>query len=216
VPGVIEVESIPPKARIYLNDEFRGEAPLRIPDLKPGAHRVRAELRGHEPMARDVTLRRAETAREEFRLLRNSGTLEITTEPAGVKVIVDGETLGTTKAPATGSDAVSEPLKIDMLTVGPHKVQLSQTGHETRNLSIVIEKDKSVILHEKLKRMWIPNYRIRTRSATYEGMLQGSEPNGDILIETRPGIIKKVPGSDVISQGFIRKEDAAPKPDEPK
>ena len=56
IPSALTVVTVPPGARVYINNQFRGEAPLTLDELAPGRYRVRAELSGHAPLARDVTL----------------------------------------------------------------------------------------------------------------------------------------------------------------
>lgn len=206
IPGSMEIVSIPEKARIYVNNEFKGESPVMLKPLPPGNYRIRAELRGHAPMARDITLERAANRTAEFRLQRNCGMLEITTEPAGVQVFIDGENMGTTKNKIDGTDQISQPLTIDLIPIGAHRLQLSKSGFESKNAELTVEKDKTNILHEKLKKIFIVDHRVRTRAATYEGMYLGMEDDGSIRLEIKPGIAKTIPISDIISQGPIKDE----------
>lgn len=207
MPSTLVVNSIPDGARIYVDNEFRGETPLNLTDLKPGTYRVRAEKRGYSlTPSRSITLDRAQTIREEFRLSKNAGSLEITTQPAGIKVFVDGEELGTTKAKEDESDAVSEPLVINLLGIGDHKVQLTRPGYFKKEFDITIEKNATVSAHHRLRRMFIKNYQVRTRDATYEGMLLGKTLTGGVKIEIRPGIVKTLSAGDILSQAPIRQD----------
>lgn len=207
IPATLKVVSIPDKARIYVDNQFKGETPLTIEDLPPGNYRVRAEVRGHDISARNVSIVRAQELTEEFRLTKNAGTLQVSTEPAGVKVFVDGEELGITKANSDASDRVSEPLTISLVGIGEHKVQLMRTGYFKKEIDIEVEKNKTATIHQKLKRMFIKNYTVRTRDATYEGMLLGKTLIGGIKIEIRPGIVKNLEPGDIISHAPLRKDD---------
>lgn len=206
IPASLKVVSIPDKARIYIDNQFKGETPVTIDDLEPGSYKVRAELRGHDISQRSVTLNRAEELTEEFRLTRNCGAMEITTQPAGIKVFIDGEELGTTKAADDATDQVSDPLTIDMLGIGTHKVQLSRPGYFPKEFEVTIEKNQTVTVQHVMKRMFIKNYTVRTRDATYEGMLLGHTLTGGIKIEIRPGIVKTLSAGDIISHAPIRTE----------
>ena len=73
VPAGLTVHSIPEKARIYVNNQFHGEAPIVMTNLPPGEYRLRAEKRGYETDARNITLKPEDQLSEEFRLQRNSG-----------------------------------------------------------------------------------------------------------------------------------------------
>ncbi len=208
LPSSLVVNSIPDGARVYVDNEFRGETPLTLSDLKPGTYRVRAEKRGYSlTPSRSVTLNRADTVREEFRLDKNAGSMEVTTQPAGIKVFVDGEELGVTKAKADDSDAVSEPLVINLLGIGDHKVQLTRPGYFKKEFDVTIEKNATVSVHHRLRRMFIKNYQVRTRDTTYEGMLLGKTLTGGVKIEIRPGIVKTLSAGDIISQAPIRQDE---------
>lgn len=205
LPAELAVISIPDKARVYVNNQARGQTPLTMPALPPGAYRVRVEQKGYEAMARDVTLRRAQKVTEEFRLVRNAGIFEITTEPAGVKVFIDGEEAGTTKAKPDTTDLVSLALTIDLLTNGKHQVQASKEGYDNDSFEITIEKDKSTTIHKKLKRKFIKDYWVRTPDTTYEGMLLSIDQiSGDIKLELAPGIIRTVPLAQIRGNGYLK------------
>ncbi|MBN1670004.1 MAG: PEGA domain-containing protein [Kiritimatiellae bacterium] len=206
LPGTLKVVSIPTKARIYLDNEFRGETPLSLTDLKPGEYRIRAEKAGHEADARTIRVRRARETTEEFRLARNSGVIVVVTEPAGVKVYLDGALRGTTQAGQ--SELVSEPLEIALLQRGNHVLQLARDGYSYRPRTLVIKGTELVNLHEKLTRIFAPDTLVRTGPGAHEvrsGVLVRKHPNGDIEIEVRPGIIEKIDGEKVYSVEPIKK-----------
>jgi len=46
--GKLMVDSNPPGAQVYINDEYRGSTPLPYTDLKPGIYRLRIQLDGYE------------------------------------------------------------------------------------------------------------------------------------------------------------------------
>jgi hypothetical protein len=206
IPGSLTVVSIPPGARAYVNNQFRGETPVSLENLEPGSYRVRAELDGYEPVARDVVLDRDGRAVEEFRLERNSGTFEITTEPAGVQVFVDGKEMGATPA-RPDVEKISDPLKVDLLTIGHHEVLLKRPGYFDATFAIEIEQDRTVSLHQALKRRFIPDCEVRTRTDIYRGVLVEVGPQGDVKLEIRPGIMRTIRRDDVLVR---RKIDSAP------
>lgn len=207
IPPELSIVSIPERARIYIDNQFRGEAPLTLKDITPDtAFRVRAEMKGYESVARDVTLSRAEKKIEEFRLEKNAGRLEVITEPAGVTITVDGEKLGQTKAQANEKILKSEPLLIDMISVGERNVVLSCKGYFDKTLKINVEKDKTASVTERLKRNYAPDYRVKTRSTTINGMLVAVNIDGSVKIEVEQGIIKTIPATEIVAHGPIEKK----------
>jgi hypothetical protein len=197
IPAELTVVSIPEKARIYVNDLFRGEAPVTLKSLAPGSYRVRAELKGYETEARTLELKQAQQLPEEFRLAKNSGILEIVTEPAEVKVFIDGEDAGITGAQANEAGALSAPLQIDLLSPGPHQIQLTKNGYFNKAITVEIAKDKTAALHEVLSRRFIPDYQVTTATEAYHGILIEKDPLGNIKLEIKPGVFKTIPAKDV-------------------
>ncbi len=213
LPAELTIVSIPPKARIYVNNEFKGESPVTLKDVPPGTVRLRAELKGHEPNARTITLEKNQKTVEEFRLERNCGTMELTTEPADVKVFVDGEEAGSTVAKKEETDRISEPFVVDLLSIGEHQVQLSRKGCKSKSFTVNIERDKTVSRHEKMEERFVPNCEVRTARGVFQGVLREVDPLGNVKIEVKPGVLMTIQARDVRSRKTLREE---PEPEEPK
>lgn len=204
-PGTLSVVAQPEQARIYLNDEYRGETPLDLDGLAPGEYRVRAERRGFETDARTVRVRAGEKTTEEFRLQKNSGVLVLVTEPPGVKVFVDGTEVGETAPSEAG--LVSTALTVELLARGEHTLQLTRPGWTHRPRKFQIDTDQAVTLHEKMTRLFIPDILVRTgdgEGGTRTGVLLREYPNGDLEVEVRPGVIERIKGKDIREKRAIR------------
>ena len=91
MPSSLKIITIPEKARIYVDNQYRGESPVELIPFSAGTYRVRAELSGYELVARNVDLKPAENRVEEFRLQPNSGAISVVTTPAFVSIKVDGK-----------------------------------------------------------------------------------------------------------------------------
>lgn len=208
LPGVLKVVTLPGGGRIYVDDEYRGDSPLTVDPMPPGVYVVRAEVRGHAAESRTVTVNKGDTTIEEFQLVRNSGILEIITRPADVKVYVDSELVGTTRA--RGSDVVSEPLQIDLLSQGSHTLQLVRKGYVFETKRFFITKDQVTTLEETLRRQFIPNTLVRTGAGqdnAVTGVLVRKHLNGDIELEVSEGIFRTIPARDVVSVEPLKQEE---------
>ena len=206
-PGALAVVSTPEKARVYVDNQFRGETPLTIPGLPSGERRVRVEIKGFEPDARTVRVRAGETVTEEFRLESNSGVLTLVTEPPGVRVFIDGQDYGETQAAAAGM--ISEALRVDLLPRGEHTLQLQKAGYTHTPRKFAIDTGRVVSLHEKLTRKFIPDIEVTVRDdagavTVVSGVLLREHPNGDLEIETRPGVIKSITAGSIAHRRTIR------------
>lgn len=205
MPGGLEVTSTPTGARIFINDEFRGETPAVFNDLDAGMHDVRVERRGFTPQSRRVMVAAGRSRSEEFTLPSDSGRLIIVTEPARVQVYIDGELVGTTEAGET--DVVSEPLVIDYVPSGQRRLNLVRRGYSYTPKNFTMEANDVLSLHEELDVMFIPDTIVRKgprASDVYRGMLIRRHPSGDVDLMVRPGIITRIAADEIISIEPIR------------
>lgn len=206
LPGTLQVVSMPEGARVYVDNQYRGDTPFTLAELAPGNYRVRVELAAHDPMARDVTVGRAANLVEEFRLVPNCGALRVVTAPAGVAVLVDGKLRGETVAKPGASDQVSEPLTVGLVPVGKREVVFSRQGYHEQRESVDVDRDKTVTLDVTLKRRFIPDYEVRTASNVYRGVLVNITPEV-VRLETEIGVIRAFPTKDIKSRRPLREDE---------
>lgn len=197
IPAILKVVSIPPKARVYLDNQYQGETPLEIGNLKPGNYRVRVEKDGYEVMFRNVTLALAQSVTEEFRLKSFDAILRLTTEPAGVTVYLDGKKIGETKAKSEGTDAVSEPLVFNFESLGEHQLVLTKSKYFKKEYKIKAEQGKTIDIHAILERQFIPDYEVITTKGVYKGVLVEIDAIGNVKLEISPGIFKTIPAIEI-------------------
>lgn len=165
----------------------------------PGRYTVRVENRGYAAAERTITVGQSQVRTEEFVLDRNSGILEVVTEPAAVRVYVDGEDYGETEP--TDTDQVSKPMRVDLLSVGPHVLQLTRNGYFSIKMDVEIERDETLTRHLKLKRRFIPDIEVHTKGlgkAVYRGVLTQRMPNGDIRIEEYENIFVTIKKENIV------------------
>jgi hypothetical protein len=202
-PTQLSVVSLPPGARIYVNNQYRGESPLRLTDLQPGEVRLRAEMRGYETTARSIQLRASAPAVEEFRLVKNSGKLVMITEPPGVKVFLNGEEKGETTASA--NPMISDPLEIDLLPPGEYRLSLLRPGFQYTPRTVRIEANAVVDLHERLARRFVPDTRVRMGDIVRDGMLLRVRPDGGIELQMDAGgMVIIIPADEITSREPLR------------
>jgi hypothetical protein len=203
LPGTLRIVSIPEDARVYINDEFRGESPFDLANAKPGTYRVRVEKAGHEPTARDVTLAKGASITEEFRLIRNTGRLEISTAPAGATVLIDGKKVGITISRNADTTSVSDPYAVEEVLEGERQIEIFRKGFASQKRAVEVKRGETLALQFKLVRQFIPNYEITTTRSYYKGVLEFMNDEG-IRIETAPGISQTIPMKDVKKHGPLR------------
>ena len=111
VVGVVQVSSNPAGAQVFIDDEPRGVTPLRVA-LPPGEYTL--QLKNHTvTRVLPLTVEANATVQPFVDLvpsLASSGRVEIASDPAGARVIVDGISRGVT------------PLVLAALPAGQHRV----------------------------------------------------------------------------------------------
>ena len=205
LPGTLRIVSIPPQARVYIDNEFKGETPFALENTEPGEYRVRVEMPGHTVVARNVILEKGADATEEFRLEKNTGILTVITAPAGCTILVDGKKMGLTTSAKGDSSAVSDQLAIADLIAGEHTVEIIRKGFGPQKRTINIKQDQTTPLQIKLERQFIPNYEVTTTRSYYKGVLEFINEEG-IRLETRPGVSQTIPMKDVKEHGPLQEE----------
>jgi len=116
-PGQVTLETLPVGAEVLVNGQLRGLTPLTLP-LDPGHHEV-VLRRGTDErkIPLDITSGAQVTQRVEFAPASGgSARLSVVTEPAGARVLIDGDARGV--SPVTLSD----------LPVGRHRISVTSAG----------------------------------------------------------------------------------------
>ncbi len=198
-PASLKVVSIPDKARVYIDNNFRGTTPLDIEAIDAGSHRIRVEQQGYDPNARNVELNPGESTVEEFRLASNTGTVLLTTEPDGVTVLVDGKEVGKTPAAKDQGQGISAPYPIEGLSTGSHALKFVKPGFYEKSQEVSVARGETTTVSVKLPRKFIPNYEVTTAQGTFKGVFESVSPEG-VTLETHPGVMTLYRKQDIISQ----------------
>ncbi|MBR4172710.1 MAG: PEGA domain-containing protein [Kiritimatiellae bacterium] len=206
MPGTLRIVSIPEGARVYVNDEFMGESPYTLADAKPGTYRVRLDLKGCDSNARDITIEKGATLTEEFRMVKNTGHLEIFTSPSGAMVMLNGKKRGITMTRKSDISQMSDPLRLNDLVEGEYELEVVKKGYAKISRKITVTREKTLPLQLKLERLFIPDYEVITIRRTYRGMLSDRTEEG-IRIETSPGILETIPMKDVKKHGYLKQTE---------
>jgi iron(II)-dependent oxidoreductase len=109
--GVLEIKSIPEGASIYLNEVHKGETPLTIDALEPGTYKL--ELKQDTYGAEQEVLVEAGRRQDiSIQLEELFGSLELSSQPQGAMLYIDGEFRG------------ESPLTVSDLSIGSHQLKL--------------------------------------------------------------------------------------------
>jgi CRISPR/Cas system-associated exonuclease Cas4 (RecB family) len=117
--GTAAFASVPPGAQVLVDGNPVGMTPVRV-ELPAGQHAVEFRLKASRRSQTIDIARDRETAVNVDWNARRVGALQVSTTPAGAKVIIDGHERGMT------------PLTVDSLVVGSHTVQIESTDGTVR------------------------------------------------------------------------------------
>ena len=132
--GTVSVTTVPPGAQVLVDNETRGVTPITL-TLAPGAHTLM--LRGvGEPRTMPITVNAGQQIAQYVELgkaIATFGKLQVTSQPAGASVVIDG------------NDRGKAPLLVDSLAPGEHVVIL-QSEVATVKQSVTIEAGETASL----------------------------------------------------------------------
>lgn len=204
LPSKLAIQSIPDGARVYIDNEFKGETPLGSQALPAGTYRIRVEKPGHETMARTITLGNEQELTEEFRMTANVGGVRIITSPADVSIFINGKEVGKTVAPADATDQISVPLDIPNMAIGLTEILFQRSGYAEEKRSVEIIRDETAVVETvKLSRLFVPNIEVKTEIGTYTGVYV-SKDKEFYRVETSPGVTRSFPIKDISRIRLIR------------
>ena len=206
LPGTLRIVKIPDGARVYINDEFKGKSPYDFLNAQPGEYRVRVDMAGHEPNARTVTVAKGASSTEEFRLVKNTGRVEVITAPSSAMILIDGKKVGLTTTRKADTTAVSDPFAIEDVMEGEHEMEFFRKGYTTQKKKVKVTRGETLTVQIKLARQFIPDYEVTTTRSHYTGVLEYKNEEG-IRLEIMPGVSQTIPMSDVKKHGPLKAQE---------
>lgn len=206
LPGTLQIVSIPDGGRVYVEDEFKGTAPCSLPNLKPGTYRVRVDREGCDPVARDVTLANGASLTEEFRLVSNTGRIEIFTAPAGATILLNGKKRGLTVSRGNDLSAVSGAFLLADVKEGEYELEVAKKGYARQRRKVTVARGKTSTVQVPLKRLFIPDYEVTTGRSHYKGILE-SISEESVRLEISPGVSQTFPMTEIKKHGYLKETD---------
>jgi len=149
--GMALIRSEPSGAKVYLDDEYRGEttgAGLKITSLPIGEHKLLLEKKAFNEYADKIYIAHKKTNEIKVKLKEKPGKLFVTSTPPKAKVYLDGVYKGDTKITLENISAGTHKLKIMLEGYAPETRQVEVRGEKitsiTEELLQPISKDKIV------------------------------------------------------------------------
>jgi hypothetical protein len=195
LPAKLTIVSSPENARAFIDGDYQGKTPVTVSTLSAGEHKIRVEMPGHAPLIRDITLSNGEERTEEFSMKSTLGRLELTTIPSGVRVFIDGKSVGMTRSQG-GNEKKSKVLTVEKIKSGEHALLLRLDGYKEIQRKIAVNAEGTTPIFVSMKRIFMPDTEVETIRGTYKGVLISNDALG-LTLETAPGISKTIPQSEI-------------------
>ncbi len=139
-PTRVEITAQPDGARIVVDGEVRGTAPLQLFDLTPGRHLFHVEATGYRTADAYLTVgEEGSFLQKHFELEQEKALILVQSDPAGAEVRNQGMNLGQT------------PLFVSSLpTDATYTFELSRGGYRSVKVPVRVEGRRPVVVNERL------------------------------------------------------------------
>ena len=127
--GNLSIESNPPRAEVFLNNQFRGNSPLELKGLPIGEHNLRLEYEKYYDFTKSITIEPNQTSPENIQMLPKPGRISVITYPGKSDIIVNGKTYTTDRS----------GMSIIELPAGSHRLTISHDGYEVKYETVIVE-----------------------------------------------------------------------------
>jgi hypothetical protein len=179
--GTCLITSEPTAVSVFSGTQLLGRTPFLLQGYEAGSYTFKLAKPGFEPVELEAMINEGQATQATATLENNTGGVEIVTIPAGVKVVIDGEVKGVTKAVDTLTNK-SEALVLAGFKHGNHKIYLDYNGVKSPEQPLVIEKATNT---KKLLMLWYPGIRVTKKTGSaVTGMLIQKNDLGDVVLVT--------------------------------
>jgi len=136
------VNSNPPGADVFINNEIRGTTPLNLDDLLPGDYEIKISKTGHHEYIGNIELESEDEKDISTELFPLTGGLTINTSPKDVMLNLDGEIHqiqnGLIRLPAP---------------IGKKKIQIYKNGYSDFSDEVLIESNRQSTINATLSQL---------------------------------------------------------------
>ncbi len=180
----IKITTDPVGATVFLDDAELGSAPLKIPYLPEGRHRLRFEKNGYESLTRNLQIPEPDVE-SPYSLNLKPGTVYVTSEPTGAAILRGNQFLGHT------------PKVLDNLPEGEKELIIAAVAYENQKVTVNVKRTEG----KKVEATLQPKFgglEIVTSPPNCEIVIDGhvkgaTQAAGEFESESRPLRIKGLP-----------------------
>jgi hypothetical protein len=126
IPGSLVLNTSPDGASVLINDVYRGSTPLIIERIEPGTYGVTFSRFGYAKLSTPLRVESGKTTEVSGALIPLTGSLDITSSPAGARILLDAVNQGVT------------PVSLTDITVGNHTLNVVKEGYVTAEQRVTV------------------------------------------------------------------------------
>jgi hypothetical protein len=126
IPGSLVLNTSPDGASVLINDVYRGSTPLIIERIEPGTYGVTFSRFGYAKLSTPLRVESGKTTEVSGALIPLTGSLDITSGPAGARILLDAVNQGVT------------PVSLPDITVGNHTLTVVKEGYVTAEQRVTV------------------------------------------------------------------------------
>jgi sugar lactone lactonase YvrE len=137
---MVDINSQPTAARLYIDGTLRGATPLKALDLPVGEHKIKLFKNRYAPYEGKLTLKAGkEPMPFSFDLAPLFGTLKVVTTPPGASVYLQDRLIGLTPLELSDAPVGRHDLRIERGKYKPVAAQVAVRGDDTTSVDLVLE-----------------------------------------------------------------------------
>lgn len=196
--GFLNIESVPPNARIDVDGKNVGMSPVKVP-ISAGHHTILMSKAGFSDKEITVNVAEKETLNVNERLAEKAGALLIIASPAEADIYLDNHAIGKSGG----------PLRIAEVAPGIHVVRVEKKGYipwKRDNVSVTREKTETLLV-SLYPEQNEANVRLYTEPEGARVWLDGKEvgvagPDGVGFVTTKGAHILKMELNPALQPGY--------------
>ena len=157
LPGTLHVTTKPEGALIYVNGRKKGISPAKFKNIAPGDAEVKVELLEYEIQKKTIKIQSEKVEYVNFNLNKivNFYNINITTQPSGAKIFVNGKQKGLS------------PITLKKTLPGSYEIKATLKGYKEKLKQVLVaDKNKNITLNLLKKPLSTQKYHLRSKPVT--------------------------------------------------
>ena len=142
--GGLIITTTPAGAEVAVRGVASQKSPATITNLKLGKYPIIIRLEGYEEERREAEVVENESATIDVALTRSTGTIQISSVPAGVETEVTERFSGSRGSESGFATVVKTPAKLEMVPTGNYELTFRRVGWPEQRQPVIVARNQTV------------------------------------------------------------------------